>query len=244
VIAEPERAEVNVLVKSVCFSNEEIKAILHTCNLVPEDLTPFIYRESEHLSRDCSSNNNPVMTRPLFQTKTGIVVATPTSLCFALRAFLWNEIKQSKHQVQIANALADVQLFDIEKLFDVAGYKLIDPAFVENFGQLRELFFKIDNDKIVLVHILIGFEAFGNSGVSDSDYSKWIEKRRAIVGGKFGKEYKLLNLVLFVTSGIGHFSFPTLKVPMKKLLYRPRLTCCWRLAKSILTVLIYGNFLD
>lgn len=189
--------------EAVIFKDADLDRILSARGLNRSHLEPFVFRDAVDQEISYSPDLNPLVSRPLVEIKDGLLVAIPTTLSFAIRTYIWGRLKEGEAQRErYANRLADVELHEIFEFLRIADYHPFKEVEYTTEGQLRELVFRVDTDKLVLFHSVIGEATYGPNGVTDVACSTWLDERRALIHGQWGDRYKLLNLVVFVNSGI------------------------------------------
>ena len=198
------------IAEAVTFTPDDLATINRHFNLDNSNLEPLILEKSGIKAASSHPDDNPLVRKPFVMSDGDLIVALPTSICYAIRNFLWDEAaKLESGREHLSKQLGIIYIGELLQYFYASGYQRIDPpeAEIELPPHIMEFFFQIDTDKIVAVFVCIDADTFGDSSVTNADVTQLLKKRREEIAQNVPDHFRLLSLALPVASQLDLFVF-------------------------------------
>ncbi len=219
-IVYPERLENEKYCSAVTFTKLEIAEILSDWGLDESTLVPFCAELGDHPIPSHYTECG-LFQQPIVKCNDLYIVALPGSIVGALRHFIWSLAISSGDQKELASSLNRYTLRKIRQNFRLMSYTELPESFPDSAkaGELTELVYEIDIDKLVYVQIL-------TDNAVDYDpnnpYGHWDNRglcRKAeirqteIINGMFANRLDITGILcILIVAGMGR----SFQIPMEE----------------------------
>jgi hypothetical protein len=205
----PEDIKLDEIKKSVFISNEDMESFLKEKNIQAEVMEYFIVvpeKEIDEFSLD--PYKNVILYKPILKVEEGYIVLSPSTMCLALSASIWNMAKEGECMKEVNDAYHSFAWNNINLGLRKLGFDYIEiPEIVFKAGS-KAGFYLFDDNKIALVRYLgdngknYGENEIGYGGGATLEGENKPEKIiKELKAHPLYKEYKIFSITII--SGIG-----------------------------------------
>jgi hypothetical protein len=210
----PDENIIEILRKSVIYSEEELKQLFDPKRVDFRFISPFLNSVGDSIFEETDYQLNPLRSKPLVMCNLKIIVAHPSSLTAALRHFIWITAEKYQCKSTLVQRYQENITESVMDSLNMMGYLLTTiPLPIRNEPLLfGEMVYQIDRDKMAYV-IVISDDAEGYN--CNNLYSEWdtseIDKKAderinqvvSYLDGKYCPRENILILKIF--SKIGRY---------------------------------------
>ena len=205
----PDDIKLDEIKKSVFISNEDMESFLREKNIPAEVMDYFIVVPEKEIGEfSLDLYNNVILYKPILKVEEGYIILSPSTMCLALSASIWNMAKEGKCMKEVNGAYHSFAWNNINIGLRKLGFDYIEiPEIVFNAGSKAE-FYLFDDDKIALVRYLgdngknYGENEIRYGGFATLEGENKPEKIiKELKAHPLYKEYKIFSITII--SGIG-----------------------------------------
>lgn len=143
----PVAEELNKFKQMIEFSNDEMESFLKSYSMPLETLNSFIFDLSKNSTEDIFLN------RPIIKIDSGYIIASPTTLSYALTNYIWEESRKLNISEYLEKSYCIYWWNEAQLKFQKMGFARF--ALDKNYIDHNETngFYQFDSDKVAFIYI-------------------------------------------------------------------------------------------
>lgn len=151
----PDDIKFDEIKKSVFISNEDMESFLREKKISAKVMDFFIVAPEKEIGEfSLDPYNNVVLYKPILKVEEGYIILSPSTMCLALSASIWNMAKEGGCMEEVNDAYHSFAWNNLNLGLSKLGFDYTEIPEIMFKGSSKAGFYLFDKDKIALVRYL------------------------------------------------------------------------------------------